>query len=330
MAFLDTMTKQRDQRIDVLKGIGIICVVWAHLRGYFSMEIYIFHMPLFFFLSGMFYRRKSGFVVSRIKSLLVPVLFYLGLFALIYWIDGGRLVNRIDRTSFFKPTEIDGPLWFLISLFTIAVVYWGLDGWLKSKARLALVCSVIGGVFYYWDVALPLCLRQSAIALPFYAWGAWMREKGWTNANYNWKLLVGHGVVFMGVVAYCVVNNFRFDISSLYLPDNCLLLYGGALAAILLLLNVRTFSKTNKMNALLASYGRHSLSIMALHMPYMFEIRNAVYRWHLFADKTTNTVMTFFITFFIIIISSYLMALAIGWMKRRGDEYFSNLSIKKG
>lgn len=244
MAFLRTM-KQRDQRIDVLKGIGIICVVWAHLRGYFSMEIYIFHMSLFFFLSGMSYRRKKNFVWSRIKSLLVPIVFYLALFALVYWIDGGRLVSRIGRTSLFKPTEIDGPLWFLISLFTIAVAYWGLEGWLKSKARLALICSMKGLIFYYWNIALPLCLRQSAISLPFYALGAWMREKEWTNADYNWNVLLGLGVVFVGVVGYCVFYNFRFDISSLYLPDNFVMFYGGALAAILLLLNIRTFSKTN-------------------------------------------------------------------------------------
>ena len=324
------MTKQRDQRIDVLKGIGIICVVWAHLRGYFSMEIYIFHMPLFFFLSGMFYRRKKNFVWSRVKSLLIPVAFYLALFALIYWIDGGRLVNRIGRTSFFKPTEIDGPLWFLLSLFAISVAYYGLERGLKHKSLCVLASAVIGLVFYYWEVSLPLCLRQSAIALPFYALGAWMRERNWTNADYNWKLLVGLAVAFAGVVTYCVVNHFRFDISSLYLPDNFVLFYGGAMAAILLLLNVRCFSKPNWVNALLSSYGKHSLSIMALHMPYMFEIRNMVYRWYLFADKTTNTVMTFFITFFIIIISSYLLALGIGWMKHRGDELFSKLSIKKG
>lgn len=80
----------------------------------------------------------------------------------------------------------------------------------------------------------------------------------------------------------------------------------------------------------MASYGKHSLSIMALHMPYMFEIRNMVYRWYLFTDKTTNTVMCFFITFFIIIISSYLLALGIGRLKQHGDEFFSKLNIKKG
>lgn len=322
MAFLGIMTKLRDQRIDVLKGIGIICVVWAHLRGYFSTEIYIFHMPLFFFLSGMFYRRKKNFVWSRVKSLLVPVAFYMALFALVYWIDGGKLINRIGRTSFAHPTEIDGPLWFLLSLFTISVAYYGIEVGLKNKGRCMLASAVIGLVFYYWAIELPLFLRQSALSLPFYALGAWMRERNWTNADYNWKWLVGLVAAFVGVVVYCEVNHFRFDIFCFYLPDNFVLFYGGAMAAILLLLNVRSFSKPNKVNALLASYGKHSLSIMALHMPYMFEIRNMVFRWHIFADKTVNTVMTFFITFFIIIISSYLLALGIGWLKRQGDEFF--------
>ena len=45
---------ERDIRIDILKGIGIILVVWGHATAILIKEICIFHMPLFFFLAGMF------------------------------------------------------------------------------------------------------------------------------------------------------------------------------------------------------------------------------------------------------------------------------------
>lgn len=44
------MYMNRDSQLDILKGIGILLVVFAHVCH--SDFIYLFHMPLFFFLSG--------------------------------------------------------------------------------------------------------------------------------------------------------------------------------------------------------------------------------------------------------------------------------------
>lgn len=51
----------RDRSLDIMKGIGILLVVFAHVY-HNSGLIYLFHMPLFFILSGaaMTYS-KSGF-----------------------------------------------------------------------------------------------------------------------------------------------------------------------------------------------------------------------------------------------------------------------------
>lgn len=43
------MKEKRSKCIDIIKGIGIIMVVWAHAGGPFSKYINSFHMPLFFF-----------------------------------------------------------------------------------------------------------------------------------------------------------------------------------------------------------------------------------------------------------------------------------------
>jgi fucose 4-O-acetylase-like acetyltransferase len=88
---------QRTDWVDYAKGIGIILVVYAHLlsSGYhgglainthfFLLSdsiIYSFHMPLFFFLSGLFARQsymKRGvktFFLSKIKILGYPYLIW--------------------------------------------------------------------------------------------------------------------------------------------------------------------------------------------------------------------------------------------------------------
>ena len=65
--------------IDALKGIGIILVVFAHHKLPVALDTYIFsfHMPLFFFISGLLfdfwkYASAANFVKKRFRSLIVP------------------------------------------------------------------------------------------------------------------------------------------------------------------------------------------------------------------------------------------------------------------
>ena len=83
---------ERDIRIDILKGIGIILVVWGHATAILIKEICIFHMPLFFFLAGMFYHPKQGFIQSRAKRLLIPFGEYSLIFAVFYFSMGSVVV----------------------------------------------------------------------------------------------------------------------------------------------------------------------------------------------------------------------------------------------
>lgn len=76
---------KRDKNIDIVKGIGILLVVFAHIF-HNSGIIYQFHMPLFFILSGaaMTYS-KSGFSLKKkAKSLLVPY-FVFSIICFVYW-----------------------------------------------------------------------------------------------------------------------------------------------------------------------------------------------------------------------------------------------------
>ena len=78
---MTTTIRSRYEYIDITKGIGILLVVWAHilLIGWSHELIYAFHMPLFFFVSGMLFRPQrydsfKQFFVVRGKRLLLPIL----------------------------------------------------------------------------------------------------------------------------------------------------------------------------------------------------------------------------------------------------------------
>ena len=72
----------RDLTIDISKCLGIFLVVLGHCLHNDSAAhdvIYLFHMPLFFFLSGFFFREQDLllFFRNKTKRLLYPFVFLL-------------------------------------------------------------------------------------------------------------------------------------------------------------------------------------------------------------------------------------------------------------
>ena len=75
----------RIEYIDMAKGFCILLVVFAHIhpdltRYAWGVFFDSFRMPLYFFLSGIFFKRYSGigeFCLKKINNLIVPLLFFL-------------------------------------------------------------------------------------------------------------------------------------------------------------------------------------------------------------------------------------------------------------
>lgn len=73
-------SKSRNVTLDIAKGLGIILVVLGHSRFPFNNFICLFHMALFFIISGYFFKQYyykdveniKIFIKKRIKSLYLP------------------------------------------------------------------------------------------------------------------------------------------------------------------------------------------------------------------------------------------------------------------
>ena len=125
--------KERNEYIDILKGIAICLMVFGHciqlgngseyvsnelfFENLFFKLIYIFHMPLFMGISGYLffssYERYGYYViVKKAKSFLLPVFTVIGL-NVIY----NLIVSYNEITLYTLFYNLYDTLWFLQSLF---------------------------------------------------------------------------------------------------------------------------------------------------------------------------------------------------------------------
>ena len=86
-------TIQRNNIIDILKGIAILFVVFGHIcwEGVSHEYLWGFHMAIFFFASGVFFSTKkyndsfNSFLKVKVKGLIFPyIVFYL--ITYVYWV----------------------------------------------------------------------------------------------------------------------------------------------------------------------------------------------------------------------------------------------------
>lgn len=132
--------------VTIAKGIGIILVVIGHcVPDVFRIKqfIYLFHMPLFFFLSGYCFRvnteeKMTSYVLRKVKSLYFPFV-ACNCFALLFhqifckigvYPDEQIFQSAGQFTRYFvkillciKMEDVVAPLWFLPILFVVNIGY---------------------------------------------------------------------------------------------------------------------------------------------------------------------------------------------------------------
>ena len=209
------MGKNNCNSITIAKAIGIILMVVGHsgCPQMLSKFIYLFHMPLFFFCSGIFFSELNGhkaaiqFLKKRIKGLYVPfvkwsVLFLLlhnllmsvGVYNTSYGYEGGSSYYTISEMA-HKLTgilftmhdyeELLGGFWFIRALFvsTILIVVFSLLLKSVSQYKYELLC-----VFF---LVLTIFIRRLAPDPEFWrdismgAFGAFFYMTGYILMRYK-------------------------------------------------------------------------------------------------------------------------------------------------
>lgn len=168
----------RNSGIDLLRVIGICAVVYGHVvtTETTAQWIYSWHVPLFFFLSGYFWKRGrplSAELRVRGRSLLLPYAFWLstGLILLgamgLLSLDGLLAILRGGATA----KGIFAAFWFVTALFWAIMLARVLEPLPRAVAWGVAVAGVAAS-YVLPLAALPLALGQAFPGLLFLLFGA--------------------------------------------------------------------------------------------------------------------------------------------------------------
>lgn len=226
--------KQRIEFVDLAKGFCISSIVLLHVLGdsaeKTSEMLYQFTMPLFFILSGLFFKSYSGlkeFLKRKLNKLIVPFLFAYVFVCMpsILLFDRNLSINSFYDIQSLKPClGINGAAWFLLCLFIQNVMFYLVYKYSRQNNIVIACTSVAVGLCGYMlsvaHVHLPVWTDSAMTALPFFTVGYFIRNNSAMLTEKNGLKCLPHVIVAAVALALTCVYNQLTDAHVLSYGDN--------------------------------------------------------------------------------------------------------------
>lgn len=279
----------RDKKVDCLKGLLIICVVLAHYSREFPHDIiFMFHMPLFFVISGFLMKRekllKSGYITEKVKSSMLPYGMYLvfDMFLVrktfsahdwIYALWGGRAVT--------------GVYWyitcFIFTLLLLSVIIRNLPDKMSKLLILAgggiavIESHLVDKVHLLQSPGIPWNLDVSLMALVYVGIGFFYKDKIkelLESESKKYDLVAGIVAVVLLIFCWFIYRNgnrlYYFDMKPVYykeLISALLILCAFGLLFARLVYWMEKIKWLDGLNRFFVLCGQATIPIMFMHIP---------------------------------------------------------------
>lgn len=316
--------KQRLDFIDLVKGVGMLMVIYLHISINYSGNpyhgsdadrmIHSMFMPVFFIVSGMFFSIRNPFKVwikQKIKRLVVPfICFYLLTYLLnciicgIFHIQTKNEFHFYDVFAvFYKDVFPNSAIWFLLAIFWSSLMFYVLLEYAKNGIYLlggVILSSVIGLLLGFHSVNIPLYIDTAFTAVPFLYFG-WLMKKGDVilrikNIQTNRKYIIVFCIGAIGtIVDFCIGEGISM-VNNSY--SNPLVLYGGAISGSLA---VMSFCFLIGKFPLVSFIGRNSMIVLCTHL----WVVNAVVR--IVRKVDMNFWLSSFVVLLVVCLSYYII-----------------------
>ena len=238
MSTISPSKTNRIEYIDVIKGFSILWVVLYHIVGADYWTSAPYRLPLFFFLSGIFFSKKpfDQFFLRRINTLIVPfvvfmiipyliLLFKYEFLAKILHVEnvgpektwsiilGFFNIFKFSHDIFHESLVLNIPLWFLIGLFLIQMFFYGLSFFTDKRIyiiSISLIIYVISVICLDKGINGPLLIPFTFKYLIYYAIGSLYGKKliNYIKVKHNKIVLLITSLPILIILSYINFDSF--------------------------------------------------------------------------------------------------------------------------
>ena len=264
-----------------MKGIGIMLMIIGHLTPYATNIIFSFHMPLFFIVSGYFYKQtdiKSG-LINDAKRLIIPYIVTSSIVITYYlilsiatstdWVTKWIIATLFgagvpsSASSILPNMPMIGAIWFLLALFWCRNIYNIIFVSTSNKNKTFIICTILSlsAIFIHnKSTSLPLSINQGFSALIFYIVGIKIKDCGGFNCINKTIIAL---FILLWIIAFIFSSLSMVNCTYKMLPLDIL----GAIGGTIVIYYLSIFIKNIKYVSLFFAFvGINSLAFLCIHL----------------------------------------------------------------
>lgn len=313
-----TNEQKRIGWIDEFKGFVLLLVCLYHVEQSFPcaemgmLHLSALRMSAFFFISGMlFSTRRFGnfkdYFIHKTRVLLVPYillsLLFLVLDPVLYNFDLFPKAPRMTVMNIHpvitgtwdyicwnlakifvagKSSIGSGPLWFVFTLYSVSLLFYGVQKIVPKKFIFFLsLASLAGGWFLYVNhIRLPLGIERDLTVLFFFANGWLCKGATQSFSGKNILTLVAATIVAFAAYAYLEVPDPNFSIMNNDLGKDFRIFVAssffgiaGLVATFILADKLPNIAPIRIIKGILRNISRNALVILAIHWYILLVMR---------------------------------------------------------
>ena len=301
--------------IDLAKGFCIVLVVLFHAKGVFNVHdvsdafLASFRLPLYFFLSGLFFKEYGGFsrfFIKKVNRLLAPFFFFYICFSVclpnllhaVFGVHFDTVVGWPSLWAFLWPGQYPNiPIWFLWCLFLMNILFWVIytlsnrysNQW--SIGVLVLLCVVCGFIGSWLMDSQPTDygnVFKALQSMPFFCFGYLLKHY---NGLQRIQVMSRLSVLFSTLIFLGLTLFFTF-----YYP---LYFTTGITGTLFILLLARFFGRL----PFFSYVGRYSIMLLLTHGLLIRVLTPLCFR----LSEKTGPEIAVLLLFLIVLMSYYLL-----------------------
>ncbi len=338
------MIRERFSWIDVARGIGIILVIYGHTLGSegYRYLIYSFHMPLFFFLSGLVFHTRSNETYKDslrkdIKRILIPY-FIFAFASLILWFI---ILPSQDQTIYYISKQIFGifygnanhgylaintVLWFLPCLFLTKQIFWFLSKLsIKSLILSLIIFSILGFLIshYFSYIKFPFGFETVLTGIVFFGMGyLWNFLPERINQTFNKYSIFLMAIFIITTFFFANLNFDNFGVQvdlRLNRLNNYFYFYIAAISGILATIFISKYINKNKV---LEYLGKNTMPLFIWHYFVFIYLSKVFFLFH-----PSKNLVNFRNEYYTIIYTtlSIIFIMCAVEIKNRFNYYYKNI-----